>query len=238
MSLDVDCSNHDDNCSEAAPIWEPFSDHDDTDDGDVWVDCGAVELEGDFQEEEEEVPLGQNSQRQNENAEIEQPVGETPVFLPPCFPPSMNVVSSSNSLTPTVISCSPPTMNVSSSSSPARLQPSVTPSMSLTNTVNPVNINGYIIVGDNIDKNVRPSFQRRDHQTESMHCFHSYAVASRIDLSQFSDTLPPATVSPESVLPNNSDLLQLYNDFEILVSRYTIVLVAFTNCQVEHSLCF
>ena len=31
---------------------------------------------------------------------------------------------------------------------------------------------GFVIVGDNIDKNVRPSFQRVDRKTESWHCFH------------------------------------------------------------------
>jgi len=36
--------------------------------------------------------------------------------------------------------------------------------------------NGFKIVGDNIDKNVRPSFQRAQHQTKSLHYFNSYAV--------------------------------------------------------------
>lgn len=39
----------------------------------------------------------------------------------------------------------------------------------------------YKIVGDNIDKNITPSFQRLDHQTKSVHYFHAFAVKDRID---------------------------------------------------------
>jgi len=57
---------------------------------------------------------------------------------------------------------------------------------------------------------------------QSMHCFHLYAVASRVDMSPFIDELPTAVVSPESVLPSISDVLELHSEFEILVSRYSI----------------
>ena len=36
----------------------------------------------------------------------------------------------------------------------------------------------YKIVGDNIDKNIRPSFQRVSHQTKSLHYFHSYDLTA------------------------------------------------------------
>ena len=78
---------------------------------------------------------------------------------------------------------------------------------------------GFVMVGDNIDKNVRPSFQRGDFQTESWHCFHSYAVANRVHATHLSDTTPSATVTSDSVLPTNDDLLEIYKDFEVLVSR-------------------
>ncbi len=42
---------------------------------------------------------------------------------------------------------------------------------------------GFKIVGDNIDKNVRPSYQRLDRQTQSLCYFHSYAVRNNLDLS-------------------------------------------------------
>lgn len=46
---------------------------------------------------------------------------------------------------------------------------------------------GFKIVGDNIDKNFRRTFQRVDYQTVSQHYFHSFAMKDRIDLSHFSD---------------------------------------------------
>ena len=35
---------------------------------------------------------------------------------------------------------------------------------------------GYKIVGDNVDKNNRPNFQRTDRQTKSLHYFHACAA--------------------------------------------------------------
>ena len=82
------------------------------------------------------------------------------------------------------------------------------------------NSNGYVIVGDNIDKNVRPSFQRTDRKTESWHCFHSYAVYNRVNISKLSDSMPSGEVSVTSVLPNKQDLQRIFEDFEVLISRY------------------
>lgn len=78
---------------------------------------------------------------------------------------------------------------------------------------------GFVIVGDNMDKNVRPSFQRGDIQTESWHCFHSYAVANRVHVTHLSDTTPSVTITSDSVLPTNDDVMEIYKDFEVLVSR-------------------
>ena len=41
---------------------------------------------------------------------------------------------------------------------------------------------GFIVVDDNIDKNIRPSFQRENHQTQSLHYFHSYTARNRVDI--------------------------------------------------------
>ena len=78
---------------------------------------------------------------------------------------------------------------------------------------------GFVIVGDNINKNVRPLFQRGDFQTESWHCFHSYAVANRVDVIHLSNNTPSVIVTSDSVLPTKDDLLEIYKDFEVLVSR-------------------
>lgn len=57
---------------------------------------------------------------------------------------------------------------------------------------------GFTIVGDNIDKNFRPSYQRQDRQTKLLHYFHAYAAKNRVDVSSLSDTRPAAILSPES----------------------------------------
>ena len=93
---------------------------------------------------------------------------------------------------------------------------SLSPTILMDNTRSP---DGFVIVGDNIDKNVRPSFQRGDFQSESWHCFHSYAVANRVDVTHLSNNTPSAIVTSDSVLPTKDDLLEIYKDFEVLVSR-------------------
>ena len=46
----------------------------------------------------------------------------------------------------------------------------------------------YRLCGDNIDKTVKPRYMRSDtHKTESIHYFHSYAIANRVDFSDLSE---------------------------------------------------
>ena len=84
---------------------------------------------------------------------------------------------------------------------------------------NPGSQCGFVIVGDNIDKNIRPSLQREGRKTLSLHYFHSYAVKNRLDITSFSDESPAAVISPEGILPSFEDFQSLLNDFEVLVSR-------------------
>ena len=49
---------------------------------------------------------------------------------------------------------------------------------------------GFKIVGDNVDKNVRASFQRWDRGTVSLHHFHSFALRDCIDFSYLLDKDP------------------------------------------------
>jgi len=79
---------------------------------------------------------------------------------------------------------------------------------------------GYALVMDNVDKNVRPSYQRNNKGTKSYHFTHSYAVKNRIDISKLSDDPPGAVLSPDTILPNAQDVKTLKEEFEILVSRY------------------
>ena len=80
---------------------------------------------------------------------------------------------------------------------------------------------GYRFVGDNIDKNVQPSFQRQGHhRVQSLHHFHGYAVRDRVDLSKYSNTQPPfVTPDPSVLLPSVSDLSSLKDELVVLISR-------------------
>ena len=84
---------------------------------------------------------------------------------------------------------------------------------------------GFKIVGDNIDKGTKASYQRSDtHKNTSIHYFTSYAVKDRVDLSSLSDVPPslPATgLDPVSLglLPTPGDIKSVKEDFTTLVSR-------------------
>ena len=64
---------------------------------------------------------------------------------------------------------------------------------------------GYVGVIDNVDMNIRRSYQRCDRTTASYHFCHGYAVLNRIDTSNLSDGPPSGTLSVEQLLPNSSD---------------------------------
>ena len=79
---------------------------------------------------------------------------------------------------------------------------------------------GYEFVGDNIDKNVKPLFQRHENKGQSLHHFHGYAVKDRVDLSCLSDRRPtPSTPDPSVFLPSHSDMSSLKNELNTLISR-------------------
>ncbi len=78
----------------------------------------------------------------------------------------------------------------------------------------------YRIVGDNIDKNVKPRDMTSDHQTRSLHYFHSYAVRDRIDLSELSSK-PPA---PDLSQMNSDKLLPMVDDEKFLLENMAILM--------------
>ena len=83
----------------------------------------------------------------------------------------------------------------------------------------------YIIVGDNIDKNVSPRDMRVDNQTTSFHYFHSYAAHDRVDLRAYNNKLPDIDVEslPLTVfLPSLNDCKKLCDDYIILASRVLV----------------
>lgn len=78
---------------------------------------------------------------------------------------------------------------------------------------------GFVLVTDNVDKNIRPSYQRQSRQTQSLHYCHSCAIKNRVSITGLSDRCGSAEISVETFLPTEDDLSQLLSDFEILVSR-------------------
>ena len=79
---------------------------------------------------------------------------------------------------------------------------------------------GYVLVIDNIDINVRRSYQRIDRSTESFHFCHAYAVLNRINTTVLSDAPSSGELSVDSILPGQDDLKKITDDFTVLVSRY------------------
>ena len=78
----------------------------------------------------------------------------------------------------------------------------------------------YKVVGDNIDKNIRASFQRIDHQTKSVHYFHTFAAKDRIDFSNLSELTPhDIKINVSTLLPESTDLAIFLNELQVIVSR-------------------
>ena len=79
---------------------------------------------------------------------------------------------------------------------------------------------GYKLVGDNIDKDIRASFQRLSHTTQSLHYFHVYAVLDRVDFSGLSDLRDTeVAVDPLTLLPSKSDVAVLKKEMSTIISR-------------------
>lgn len=80
----------------------------------------------------------------------------------------------------------------------------------------------FKLVGDNIDKTVKPRQMRVDSQAQSLHYFHTYAVKDRFDFSSFDDqpSLPSLEdIDVSSLLPSESDIKEMKGLFAIHVAR-------------------
>jgi len=112
-----------------------------------------------------------------------------------------------------------PTLPVASAEQNVRMESEV-PMESMTDTtIVDADIYGYVLVIDNLDMNVRRSFQRVDRATQSMHLCHAFAALNRIDTSGLQDRAMSGILSPAVVLPNAQDLQMLFNDFKVFISR-------------------
>ena len=75
---------------------------------------------------------------------------------------------------------------------------------------------------DNIDKNVKPSFERHEHKGQSLHYVHGYAVKCRVSRFGLSNKPPIAnnnTPDTNLMLPSISDVQALKDDSIILLTR-------------------
>ena len=80
----------------------------------------------------------------------------------------------------------------------------------------------YKLVGDNIDKTIKPRDMRIDSQTRSLHYFHTYAVRDRIDVTHLDDepSLPSMDdIEVTTVLPTEQDQKVMKGLFGIHVAR-------------------
>lgn len=86
----------------------------------------------------------------------------------------------------------------------------------------------YSVVGDNLDKSIKPRYNRLQSQgIQLLHYFHHIAIADRIDVSNLSLTPPmPPKIAHEqcarSLLPSTEDDRTLKDNMIILISRILV----------------
>ena len=82
---------------------------------------------------------------------------------------------------------------------------------------------GFVIVGDNIDRTLRPRHQTLESRTLSLHYFNSYAVLDRCNFISIPECKPSqeklTDVDVEQLLPSEADLKQLLYNLSILTGR-------------------
>ena len=83
-----------------------------------------------------------------------------------------------------------------------------------------VKLDTYKMVGDNLDKNVKPRDMRVGNQVRSYHFFHTYAVKDRIDLSNVREEIKvPEVVDLKTLLPSSNDKKEILANYGFLFSR-------------------
>lgn len=130
----------------------------------------------------------------------------------PSFSP-LNTASSSESTSRS----EPESTDVSSPNSPESDE-SITGNSCSPSSLYPT----YKLVGDNVDKHVKPREMRVDAQAQSLHLFNLYAVRDRVDTSLLPDSpaLPDlSTCKVKDVLPSREDHRAMFANFAILAGR-------------------
>ena len=81
---------------------------------------------------------------------------------------------------------------------------------------------GFKLVGDNIDKHIKPREMREDFQAQSLHYFNSYAVKDRLSTAGLEDNpcLPDFdSFDMEKILPTSGDHETIESNFCVLIGR-------------------
>ena len=84
--------------------------------------------------------------------------------------------------------------------------------------------NGFKLVGDNLDKTVKPRYMRMNRQNRSLNYFHAFAVKDKIDLPSFSSYVPYTNIGVNTIdlLPSEEVHSQLMKNLSVLVSRILV----------------
>ena len=102
----------------------------------------------------------------------------------------------------------------------------------------------YKIVGDNIDKKVKPRHLRVDRQAQMLNSFHMYGVKARITPPESLRTDNPPSygeflcLSLEDILPTPPDKSQMLEDYCVLFARILCSQIPFfekfSSCVPKH----
>ena len=97
------------------------------------------------------------------------------------------------------------------------------PSLTATASLHERQWSGFKLVGDNIHKNVRHTYQRLGQETMSLHYFHHFAVLDRVDFGQLPNVRPSIEnldIDDLQMMQSAEDITDLEDKFAVLVSRY------------------
>ena len=88
----------------------------------------------------------------------------------------------------------------------------------------------YLIVGDNLDKTINPRYMTFEHQRQSLHYFHSYAVLDRVNCADLPSDVPVGDVKSLSFaafLPTPEDCSVIPHNYSVLLGRVLIEKLSF-----------
>ena len=94
----------------------------------------------------------------------------------------------------------------------------------------------FKLVGDNVDKTVRPREETLETHSKSLHYFHSFAVRDRCDITGLADdpSLPDMdNINVDLVLPTAADHISLKKNMTVLMTRMIHRRMKFFNENVK-----